>query len=190
MLQNKTSIIFLVVCVVFLVLILNMNGDSNNTEQVQDIPYVMPEVDVDTSVQTQSVPVVQTFRKEHFNQEKSITRKNMEKYQAEHDKNLSNMDANELLPVDQGTGEFEIYDNKQVGAGQDQLFVTDRYVIGTNTVGQSLKNPSYDLRGCPPNPKYVVSPWNNSTYEPDQYNIGIRNPESCTVGDILPGLEA
>lgn len=39
--------------------------------------------------------------------------------------------------------------------------------IGINTIGTSLKNPSYDLRGAPPNPKFVVSPWNNSTIEPD-----------------------
>ena len=39
-----------------------------------------------------------------------------------------------------------------------------------NTVGQSLKNGSHDIRGTIPNPKFSVSPWNNSTYEPD-YNI-------------------
>ena len=42
--------------------------------------------------------------------------------------------------------------------------------IGTDTVGQSLKNATYDLRSAPPNPKFVVSPWQNSTIEPD-YNI-------------------
>ena len=51
-----------------------------------------------------------------------------------------------------------------------KLINTDRYVIGVNTVGQSLKNASYDIRSTIPNPKISVSPWNNSTYEPD-YNI-------------------
>ena len=50
------------------------------------------------------------------------------------------------------------------------LINPDRYVIGINTVGQSLKNASYDIRGTVPNPKYSISPWNNSTIEPD-YNI-------------------
>jgi hypothetical protein len=52
----------------------------------------------------------------------------------------------------------------------DKLINTERYVIGINTVGQSLKNPSYDIRGTVANPKFTVSPWNNSTYEAD-YNI-------------------
>ena len=42
--------------------------------------------------------------------------------------------------------------------------------VGVNTIGNSLRNPSYDLRGTPPCPKFVVSPWSQSTIEPD-YNI-------------------
>ena len=41
--------------------------------------------------------------------------------------------------------------------------------IGIDTVGQSKKNATYDFRSAPPNPKFVVSPWMNSTIEPD-YN--------------------
>ena len=52
----------------------------------------------------------------------------------------------------------------------DKLINTDKYVIGVDTVGQSLKNATWDLRGTIANPKYAVSPWNNSTYEPD-YNL-------------------
>ena len=52
----------------------------------------------------------------------------------------------------------------------DSLINTEKYVIGVDTVGQSLKNASYDIRGTVANPKFNVSPWNNSTYEPD-YNI-------------------
>jgi hypothetical protein len=39
--------------------------------------------------------------------------------------------------------------------------------IGQNTIGTSLRNPSYDIRGSPPNPKFVISPWMQSTIEPD-----------------------
>jgi len=49
----------------------------------------------------------------------------------------------------------------------DKLINTERYIIGINTVGQSLKNASYDIRGTVANPKFSVSPWNNSTIEPD-----------------------
>ena len=39
--------------------------------------------------------------------------------------------------------------------------------INVNTIGSSLRNASHDPRGDIINPKRVVSPWNNSTIEPD-----------------------
>ncbi len=39
--------------------------------------------------------------------------------------------------------------------------------IGVNTIGSSKKNASYDIRGAPSCPKYVVSPFLNSSIEPD-----------------------
>jgi hypothetical protein len=39
--------------------------------------------------------------------------------------------------------------------------------IGINTIGTSLKNSSYDIRGAPSCPKSVVSPFLNSSIEPD-----------------------
>ena len=39
--------------------------------------------------------------------------------------------------------------------------------VGVNTIGTSKKNASYDLRGSPPCPKFVVSPFLNSSIEPD-----------------------
>jgi hypothetical protein len=39
--------------------------------------------------------------------------------------------------------------------------------IGVNTIGTSLRNASYDVRASPACPKYVVSPFLNSSIEPD-----------------------
>lgn len=39
--------------------------------------------------------------------------------------------------------------------------------IGVNTIGSSKANASYDLRGAPSCPKFVTSPWLNSSIEPD-----------------------
>lgn len=44
--------------------------------------------------------------------------------------------------------------------------------IGITTNYSSLKNPSHDIRGTIANPKQDVSPWLNSSYEPD---TNIRN---------------
>jgi len=48
--------------------------------------------------------------------------------------------------------------------------------IGVNTIQTTLKNASWDLRGASPNPKYAVSPWQNSSYEPD---TNLRNQSLC-----------
>jgi hypothetical protein len=47
--------------------------------------------------------------------------------------------------------------------------------VGINTVGTSHKNGSYDLRGNPPCPKFVVSPWMQSSIEPDLNIKGLCN---------------
>lgn len=72
----------------------------------------------------------------------------------------------ELLPTD--------YDSKwaQVNpAGQgelkDQNFLNAGYHVGVNTVGQTLRNANLQLRSEPPNPQVKVSPWLQTTIEPD-----------------------
>ena len=77
---------------------------------------------------------------------------------------------NASLPKQSNNKWFETFDNGELQVGDQNLIVTDKYVIGVNTVGQSLKNASHDLRPAPPNPKFAVSPWMNSTIEPD-FNI-------------------
>ena len=48
--------------------------------------------------------------------------------------------------------------------------------IGLNTIQSTLKNPSHDIRGTPPNPKYKVSPWMWSSIEPD---TNLRDQSLC-----------
>lgn len=85
--------------------------------------------------------------------------------------NVSQYDAKDYLPKEINNNWFDTdFSQAKYNLNDDKLINTDRYVIGVNTVGQSLKNASYDIRGTVPNPKFTVSPWNNSTYEPD-YNI-------------------
>ena len=83
---------------------------------------------------------------------------------------MKNYNSDDFLPKEVINGAFDDYSQAKYAIDNDNLINTDRYVVGINTVGQSLKNGSHDIRGTIPNPKFSVSPWNNSTYEPD-YNI-------------------
>ena len=53
------------------------------------------------------------------------------------------------------------------GALTDQNFLTAGHHVGMNTVGNSLRNSSHDLRSEIPNPQAQVSPWNQTTIGPD-----------------------
>ena len=86
-------------------------------------------------------------------------------------KNVKYYNAKDYLPKEVNDEWFDTdFSQAQHNIKDDKLINTDKYVTGIDTVGQSLKNPTYDIRGTIPNPKISVSPWNNSTYEPD-YNL-------------------
>ena len=85
--------------------------------------------------------------------------------------NVTNYSAQDFLPKEINDSWFNTdFSQAKYKMNDDKLINTDRYIIGVNTVGQSLKNASYDIRGSVPVPKFSVSPFNNSTIEPD-YNI-------------------
>jgi len=85
--------------------------------------------------------------------------------------NVSDYKASDFLPKETNSSWFDTdFSQAKYNLNDDKLINTERYVIGINTVGQSLKNGSHDIRGTIPNPKFTVSPWNNSTYEAD-FNI-------------------
>lgn len=82
--------------------------------------------------------------------------------------NVTEYDSSQFLPKEINDEWFDTdFTKAKYNLNDDKMINTNRYMIGVNTVGQSLKNPAYDIRGTIPNPKYTVSPWNNSTYEPD-----------------------
>ena len=53
------------------------------------------------------------------------------------------------------------------GTLKGRSFLQAGHHIGINTVGQTLRNANLQLRSEPPNPQVLVSPWNQTTIEPD-----------------------
>jgi len=87
------------------------------------------------------------------------------------------VNPDELLPKDEnsqwaqlnprGNGELNNVNLLQAG-----------YLYGINTVGSSLRNANLQIRSEPPNPQVQVSPWLNTTIEPDL----MRTPLELGVG--------
>lgn len=75
--------------------------------------------------------------------------------------------AEDLLPKDAANSKWAQVSPAGQGDVKDQNFMTAGYMIGINTVGQSLRNPNYQLRSDPPNVRMNVGPWNQSTIESD-----------------------
>ena len=90
------------------------------------------------------------------------------------EKKAKKLTAKDLLPKESKDDWFDMpYDKKQMMRIENENLLagsSTQAKIGIDTQGQTLKNASWDLRAAPPNPKFSVGPWMNSTIEPD-YNI-------------------
>jgi hypothetical protein len=76
------------------------------------------------------------------------------------------MAPQELLPGDPNTTWAQV-NPQSSGDIAGKNFLNAGALIGVDTVGQSLRNASWDLRSEVPNPQVQVSPWQNSTISPD-----------------------
>ena len=81
---------------------------------------------------------------------------------------LKKYDSKNYLPQEVNDEWFDTdFTQAKNKLNSDNLINTEKYIVGVDTVGQSLKNASWDNRGTIANLKFNVSPWNNSTIEPD-----------------------
>ena len=78
--------------------------------------------------------------------------------------------AEDLLPGDSNSTWAQVNPSGQGELG-DVNFLDAGHHVGVNTVGQSLRNANRQLRSEPANPQVKVSPWLQSTIDPD-----IRRP--------------
>ena len=74
--------------------------------------------------------------------------------------------AEELLPQDNYSLWAQVNPSGE-GSLKDRNFLQSGYHIGINTVGQTLRNANLQLRSEPPCPQIKVSPWMQSSIEPD-----------------------
>lgn len=77
--------------------------------------------------------------------------------------------ADDLLPKDAANSKWAQLNPAGQGDVRDQNFLTAGYHVGVNTTGSSKRNGNLQLRSEPINPQVVVSPWMQSTIEPNLY---------------------
>ena len=85
--------------------------------------------------------------------------------QATNPSDLLPMDPNTNFAMGMPSGQGELANINLLKAGQ---------LSGINTVGSTLRNANLQLRSEPPNPRVQVSPWSNSTIEPDLMRVPLE----------------
>ena len=80
----------------------------------------------------------------------------------------------DLLPSGQSGNQFSDFNMLNQGNIAMPDLLDAGYLIGLDTIGQSLRNPNYQERSDPIIPKMSVGPWNNSTIEPDLGRIPLE----------------
>jgi hypothetical protein len=80
---------------------------------------------------------------------------------------------NDLLPSTTGANWGNLYPVQNDGGVYVPSMIDPSFSIGINTISNTLKNPSLDLRSEFVIPKQVVSPFLNSSYEPNISKIGL-----------------
>lgn len=74
-------------------------------------------------------------------------------------------DVDKYLPQEVNDDWFEVQPEPISVKNRHLINITKP--IGVNTIGTSLRNASWDIRGTPACPKFVVSPFLNSSIDPD-----------------------
>lgn len=83
-------------------------------------------------------------------------------------------DPKELLPRGGTHNEFTRLNPKGANDLSHVNLLSAGYHSGINTVGGSLRNANLQVRSEPPNPTKAVSPWMNSTIEPDLMRVPLE----------------
>lgn len=85
-------------------------------------------------------------------------------------KNTSITNPSELLPKDSNNQWAQLNPNGKGELANVNLLKAG-WLIGIDTVGQTLRNANQQIRSEPPNPQLAVGPWNQSTIEPDLLRV-------------------
>lgn len=83
------------------------------------------------------------------------------------------LQADQLLPKDSNS-QFQQLNPNGGGPLQSVNLLQAGYFNGIDTVGSSLRNSNLQVRSEPPNPTMKVSPWLNTTIEPDLMRVPLE----------------
>lgn len=88
--------------------------------------------------------------------------------------------AADLLPKDAANEKWARVNPAGQGDVDDKNYLNAGYHHGVNTVAGTLRNANLQIRSEPPNPRAQITPWHQSTIEPDLNRRPFEIDGGCT----------
>lgn len=162
----------LLIILIIVLLIILYNYTMKNVEGYKDVPIntqLYPSSSSNQTIEAELQELINKTDKKSTepsqatiitpSQENTVETSDIKKY-----------NAKDFLPKDINNDWFDVDFSMAKNITDNNLINTDKYIIGTSSISSSLKLATHDIRGSIPTKKHAVSPWNNSSVEPD-YNI-------------------
>tara|TARA_B100000161_G_C33358915_1_gene328055 strand:- start:48 stop:593 length:546 start_codon:yes stop_codon:yes gene_type:complete len=147
---------------VLLYFLYNQNIKHNMEEEyLEKFENDTTEEEMEDSVESFSNQNLEPNKMDHLNMDANVQEKRAESCFPK-----EQLGADDLLPKDDSSLWAQSNPSGE-GSLKDRNFLQSGYHIGINTVGQTLRNANQQLRSEPPNPQVKVSPWLQTTIEPD-----------------------
>lgn len=189
--DNKFAVRFILIgiaTIILIFLIMQFNNHKKSSIQSKDVLKEPPKLTAKATENFEQMPTIEQPVKAEKHTTTTDTPKlssavqpseplSNEDYKAIDFETSNNMPADcfprdrltteDLLPKDAANSKWAQVNPAGQGDVKDQNFLNAGFHIGVNTIGQTLRNPNYQLRSDPPNPRLQVSPWNQTTIEYD-----------------------
>lgn len=162
---RTTIIILIVLLLVYLVYTLYNQNTQKDLEESNDMEMMDNQMDSNDEMMDDNVENF-TNQDENNDMDYYSVDKNYEEQRNESNFPKEQLNADDLLPKDNASLWAQSNPEGE-GSLKDRNFLQSGYHIGINTVGQTLRNANQQLRSEPPCPQVKVSPWLQTTIEPD-----------------------
>jgi hypothetical protein len=157
------GILILLALVILIFLVYDYFKKTSSEEAFEDYEELTQTVAEDESSSSEPVPVVTNTESKPKPVEVTKKKDSFTKDCFPKDK----LTPEDLLPRDAANSEWAQVNPAGQGDVQNQNFLTAGYHVGINSVGSTLRNANMQIRSEMPNPQVKVSPWMQSTIEPD-----------------------
>ncbi|KAG2424936.1 hypothetical protein HXX76_014094 [Chlamydomonas incerta] len=160
----------ILVLIVTLIVVLHMYNTRTNGKRIEKFLMGAPVEQIDNSVLRVDPSMTQTraqYIQPQFNASGGVSNSSMNTYPKECFPK-DTLTPSDLLPgQDAANSIYAQLNPLGQGSVDNPNLLNAGYHLGINTVGQTLRNPNLQLRSDIPNPRTVISPWMQSTIEPD-----------------------